>query len=128
MPDPESPSSRPVTEATAQFRWTAWSHWQPPTARRTDAAAEFAVKCTREIEAGQALGRLRLMGQLGCHRRFDHRTRQPRRQHGQWVPQIDHLIKARAKKSSVVIVKFPRNRAGDISNSGDFGCKIHAGK
>ena len=60
--------------------------------------AEFAVECTRKIEAGQALGRLRLMGQLGRHRRLDQPPRQPRGQHGQRVPQIDHLIKARAKE------------------------------
>jgi len=81
-----------VQQADHQAHWQAWA------AGRADATAEFAVECASQIFADQTLSRLRLMGQLGCHRRLDRGPRQPCGQHRQRVLQIDHLVQARAKK------------------------------
>jgi hypothetical protein len=68
--------------------------------RRCDvrAAAQLAVECAGQILADHPLGRFGLVGQLGRHRRFDRRPRQPLGQHGKRVPQIDHLVQPRAKE------------------------------
>lgn len=81
---------------------------QSRAARRADAAAELALECASQIFADQTLGWLRLMGQLGCHRSFDRGPRQPRGQHSQRMPQIDHLVQARAKEVRRAHPQFPQ--------------------
>ena len=82
---------------------------QPWAAGRADAAAELAVECADQIFADYTLGRLCLVGQLRCHRRFDGGPRQPCGQHRQQMPQIDHLVQPRAKEVRRAHPHIPQN-------------------
>ena len=101
---------------------------QARAACRADTAAELAIECTGKVNARHTRGRLDPMGQLRRNRRFNRSPWQLLGQHDQWMPQIDHLVQARAKKTGVLIVKSPENRAAAISFSGNQGSKNHAAK
>ena len=83
-------------------------HGQTRAARRADTAAEFAVESAGKVNARHTRGRLRLMGQLGRNRRFDRSPRQPLGQHRQRVPQINHLVQARAKEVRCAHPQIPQ--------------------
>ena len=76
------------------------AHAEARAARRAGAAAELAFKRTGDVHACHPLGRARLVGQLGRHRRCrcDRGAWQPRGQHRQWMLQVNQLIQAGAKK------------------------------
>ena len=71
---------------------------QARTAGRTDAAAELGVVGAQQIVTAKPLARQHLARQLRRHRRFDRGPGQPRGEHRQRVPQVDHLVQPGAEK------------------------------
>ena len=101
---------------------------QARAAGRTDAAAELDVIGAQQIFTAKPLGGQRLAGQLRRHRRLDLGPGQPRGEHCQRVPQIDHLVQPGAEKIVRAHRQIPQKSAQRSIEVGDYECKNQAGK